>query len=87
MLAITHHYIVQWAARIVYPDHVKWFLNYELLGDDIVIFDKKVAFQYLTIMAGLGVPINLSKSVVASNETFEFAKVTGHKGNFVSAIS
>jgi hypothetical protein len=35
----------------------------------------------------IGVPINLSKSVVAKNSSFEFAKVTGHKGHNVSAIS
>jgi hypothetical protein len=38
-------------------------------------------------MEKLGVPINLSKSVVAQNESFEFAKMTGHKGNLVSAFS
>lgn len=58
-----------------------------MLGDDINIFDEKVAHQYLAIMASIGVPINLSKSVVASNATFEFAKVTGHHGENVSAVS
>jgi hypothetical protein len=58
-----------------------------LLGDDINIFDKLVATHYLSVMEGLGVGINLSKSVVASNDTFEFAKVTGHRGHFVSALS
>lgn len=38
-------------------------------------------------MEGLGVPINLSKSVVASNSVIEFAKVTGYYGKNVSAIS
>jgi len=38
-------------------------------------------------MASIGVPINLSKSVVASNSSFEFAKVTGYYGQNVSAIS
>jgi hypothetical protein len=37
-------------------------------------------------MSKLGVAINLSKSVVAANETFEFAKVTGHNGKNVSAL-
>lgn len=41
---------------------------------------------YLDIMSKLGVDINLSKSVIAANETFEFAKVTGHKGKNVSAL-
>jgi hypothetical protein len=38
-------------------------------------------------MESIGVPINLSKSVVANNASFEFAKVTGYKGKNVSAIS
>lgn len=42
---------------------------------------------YLAIMAEIGVPINLSKSVVAANPTTEFAKVTTHFGANVSALS
>lgn len=38
-------------------------------------------------MAELGVSINLSKSVIAVNSTFEFAKVTGNNGKDVSALS
>jgi hypothetical protein len=89
MLALCHHLIVQYAVRIAYPDisRSKWYEGYELLGDDIVIFDKAVAESYLKVMEGFGLAINLSKSVVASNSTFEFAKVTGHNGNNVSAIS
>jgi len=98
-LAVTHHIIVQLAAEYAgvnrksvfrFKMHkwgFKWYDGYELLGDDIILFDKDVAAQYLIFMEKLGVPINLSKSVVSSNETFEFAKVTGHKGHFVSAIS
>jgi hypothetical protein len=89
MLALCHHLLVQLAVRQAYPDFKmdEWFDNYELLGDDIVIFDDKVAKTYLLIMGRLGVGINLSKSVVASNNSFEFAKVTGHLGKNVSAIS
>jgi hypothetical protein len=88
MLAVTHHFLVQLAARKagkILPG--VWYDNYELLGDDIIIFNKDVAHQYLLIMEGLGVPINLSKSVVAANSTIEFAKVTGHLDKNVSAIS
>jgi len=46
-----------------------------------------VAKRYLELMEDLGVPINLSKSVIANNETVEFAKVTYHKGVDVSALS
>jgi hypothetical protein len=64
-----------------------WYTGYEVLGDDIVFFEEDVALQYLSIMEGIGVPINLSKSVIGKNLTFEFAKVTGHYGQNVSAVS
>lgn len=92
MLALTHHLIVQLAAHRAGVMKGKislrnWFSDYELLGDDVVIFNEDVAKHYLIIMESLGVPINQTKSVIASNATFEFAKVTGHKGHFVSALS
>jgi len=65
----------------------KWYTGYEVLGDDIVFFEDDVAQEYLLLMDLLGVPINLSKSVIATNATFEFAKVTGHKGHHVAAVS
>lgn len=92
MLALTHHLIVQLAARLSNRTHIKngsiaWFDAYELLGDDIVIFDKLVADRYLSLMKDLGVEINLSKSVICRNgEVFEFAKVTGYNGKDVSAL-
>jgi len=96
MLAVTHHLIAQLAAHRArlhgsqdpcgFWNH-EWYEGYEVLGDDIVIFDDLVASQYLLIMSELGVPINLAKSVVATNPTFEFAKVTGHYNNHVAAIS
>jgi hypothetical protein len=88
MLAVTHHLLTQLAALKAGKTRPGlWYDNYELLGDDINIFDEKVAHQYLAIMASIGVPINLSKSVVAANSCFEFAKVTGMNGKNVSAIS
>jgi hypothetical protein len=88
MLAVTHHFLVQCAAQRAGASRPGlWFSDYELLGDDINIFNERVAFQYLALMASIGVPINSSKSVVAANASFEFAKVTGHHGQNVSAIS
>jgi hypothetical protein len=90
MLALTHHMLVQIAcqrARGFKTWRFLWYDNYELLGDDIVIFDADVADSYLNLMAQIGVPINLSKSVVANNATTEFAKVTTHFGKNVSALS
>lgn len=85
---MTHHFLVQLSAQRAGRSRPGlWFDNYELLGDDINIFDAEVAKQYLLVMEEIGVPINASKSVVAANASFEFAKVTGHKGQNVSAIS
>lgn len=71
MLALTHHFIVQLAAYLV--GHRTFFHKYLVLGDDIVIFDRSVASQYLILMKDLGVGINLVKSVI-STRAFEFAK-------------
>lgn len=87
MLAITHHLIVQKSWRMAYPSEDKaWFTDYEILGDDIVIFDKLVADTYLSYMRLLGVEINLSKSVVSNNGSFEFAKNTYYKTHNISGI-
>lgn len=81
-LALTHHVIVQVAAY-----NVGWrtfFPYYALLGDDIVIANKQVAVEYLALMAKLGVEINMTKSIVSSNGTVEFAKrwIHPHLGEF-----
>lgn len=72
MLATTHHVIVQAAAYRVGWRHA--FPYYAVLGDDIVIFDQKVAEAYRELMAALGVPINMSKSLVSETGCLEFAK-------------
>lgn len=89
MLAITHHYIVQMSALHAGHDVFKtWFDRYELLGDDIDIFDGPTAAVYLQIMKGLGVEINMKKSVVdTKGRVTEFAKRTAIDGKDVSGIS
>nr|UPW42193.1 MAG: putative RNA dependent RNA polymerase [Guangxi riverbank mitovirus 3] len=73
VFALTHHVVVQYCAREV--GYTKWFDNYALLGDDIVICDKQVADMYLFLMTKvLGVEINLSKSIVSNKGVMEFAK-------------
>jgi hypothetical protein len=90
MLALTHHAIVQMAAELsgrVSGD--SWFEDYALLGDDIVIADRLVADTYLKIMAGLGVGIQLSKSVHDSSGrgVLEFAKRIFYGGNSVGPLA
>jgi len=89
MLAVTHHFIVQMAYRSCRTilSAKDWYSNYELLGDDIVIFDKDVAESYLNLMKGFGVDINQSKSVISNNSSFEFAKVFAKDGINLSPVS
>jgi hypothetical protein len=52
-----------------------------------VLFDEDVAKQYLLIMKGIGLEINLSKSVCSpTGEVVEFAKKTFLKGENVSSL-
>lgn len=94
MLAVTHHFIVQLAAFRALTKDVEsgwkqgmWFKDYMILGDDIVILDDAVAGEYLRIMDRLGVDINLSKSIISSNGSFEFAKQFVWKGVNVTAYT
>jgi hypothetical protein len=73
MLALTHHFMVQLAARRVLTS-VTWFEDYAVLGDDLVIANKAVAEAYLVIARDLGVEINLSKSLESGIGVAEFAK-------------
>lgn len=61
MLALTHHVIVQIAAKRA---NVKPYSKYVVLGDDVTLSNNGVASQYAALMAVLGVPINLTKSIV-----------------------
>lgn len=87
MLAVTHHFIMQYCSHKVY-NTTSWNCDYEILGDDLVIFDHKLYLEYLTLMSSLDVGINLSKSLISDHlSAFEFAKRTGVNGIDVSGIS
>lgn len=86
-LAVTHHWIVQLAAFRVTRNY-DWNTQYEILGDDLVIFNKQIADEYLQIMTDLGCEINLFKSIVSHKRpVFEFAKRTCWGTSIVSGIS
>lgn len=86
-LAVTHHWIVQYAAFLVTNSYT-WNEQYEILADDLVIFNKEIADKYLEIMTGIGCEINLHKSIVSHNKpVFEFAKRTCLNDHIVSGIS
>jgi hypothetical protein len=87
MLALTHHLIVQMAAWRTMGT-VGWFSKYAVLGDDIVIADPSVASAYYQIMVDeLKVQIQVTKSLVSENGSFEFAKKTFIRGVEVSPVS
>lgn len=66
----------------------EWYSDYVVLGDDIVIFNKDVASEYLNLCKILGVEINLKKSIIAPNrKVVEFAKRTSVNGVDCSALS
>jgi len=85
MLAITHHWLVQLAAHRAH--HLSWFSGYAVLGDDLVIADRKVADQYLILCQELGIGIALHKSLRSRNGSFEFAKRFVWRGTDVSPVS
>lgn len=88
MLATTHHFILQVCARRAYPHCNVWFNRYEILGDDLVIFDNLVYQEYISMMALLDVGTNPSKSLYSESlSALEFAKRTGVNGVDVSGIS
>jgi len=86
LLALTHHALVQMAAFEVHKLS-GWFLNYAILGDDVVIADRAVAREYLAIMSEIGVDISLAKSLVSNTSSLEFAKRTWVAGRDVSPVS
>lgn len=87
MLAMTHHLIVQSAAWRVGFDRGHLFRDYVVLGDDIVIFNKRVAKSYLALITGLGVECNPAKSIYSRKGIgLEFAKKTFVRSVNVSPI-
>jgi len=88
MLALTHHMILQFAVHRCKGKQELWYDLYEILGDDIVIFDKDVYLEYCKILDLLGVGANPAKSIPAPTiPAFEFAKRTSLSGEDVSGLS
>jgi hypothetical protein len=87
-LALTHHYLVQysaWEACVVKPG--VWFKDYAILGDDLVIGNRRVAVCYLRVLKDIGMEVGLHKSLISGgNIGLEFAKRTFHRGVDISPI-
>jgi hypothetical protein len=85
---ITHHLIVQLAAFRCGFTKLKgyyYFTRYAILGDDIVIANKRVAIEYRRILGLLDVSISASKSFQGEGIA-EFAKSIYLNGCNVSSL-
>ncbi|WMV07268.1 hypothetical protein MTR67_000653 [Solanum verrucosum] len=60
LFSLSHHYIVWLATLKAYPLRSISFVDYALLGDDIIITDKKVANQYSRLLDRLSVTISFA---------------------------
>jgi len=81
-MALIHHAVVLFAAVNVgetRPSTILSFIDYLVLGDDIVIANRKVAEEYIRLCASFGIQIGLAKSYVSSEGLFNFANQT-YKG-------
>jgi len=88
MLALTHHFVVQYASYSLSPNKsFIWFKEYMVLGDDIVIFNKEVADSYLSIMMRIGVSISPTKTLTSKKGVFEFAKRLADPESIMSGLS
>jgi hypothetical protein len=89
--ALWHHDIVQFAANwenFHKGRPLRFFKQYRILGDDIVIYNTEVARRYQWLLKKIGLEINLSKSVIgdARKSQIEFAKRLSLEGKEMSSI-
>jgi hypothetical protein len=71
--SLTHHALIQFCAHSV---GLNDFKSYAVLGDDVVIWNTKVATYYKELLGEIGVTINQSKSLIgdSTHNRVEFAK-------------
>lgn len=89
MLALTHHMIVQYCAMTQGLTKLGvWYDKYEITGDDLVLFDARIATHYKIVMDSLGLEINLKKSVISLRKAAgEYLKKTWIQDYDVSQLS
>jgi hypothetical protein len=89
--ALWHHDIIQLSynwENLKRGKPLRFFKQYRVLGDDVVIFNTKVAMRYQWLLKQIGVEINLSKSIIGTSESsqIEFAKRLAKDGREMSSI-
>jgi len=86
VMAMSHHLLVYWAFVSIYPEKSEKFTDYAIIGDDVVIWDPKVALAYREILKLLGIEISEAKSY-RDYGLAEFAKGYYRKGHNLKPIS
>jgi hypothetical protein len=83
-MALTNHVLVRFAAaQLGYKEYDR----YMIIGDDVVIFDHWVAYNYINIIDSLGIEINRDDSIWPKTEKpYEIAKRLFRNGNEVSPV-
>jgi hypothetical protein len=89
-MALVHHALVLYAAfragRTNYYTLLN-FIDYLVLGDDIVIADSAVAREYINLMKAFEIPVSLAKSHISHIGMFNFANQTFVANRNVSPLS
>lgn len=81
-MALTNHCLVRMAGHL---QGFNKYSRYMIIGDDIVIFDENVAYEYIKLLNSLGVKYNEDDSVLPKVEKpYEIAKRLFRKGKEVS---
>lgn len=89
-MALVHHGLVLFAAvsaGVVTPRSLLTFIDYMVLGDDVVIANKAVAEMYARLMNELHVPLSMHKSHISDLGMFNFANQTFVSNINVSPVS
>lgn len=89
-MALVHHALVLYAAVLagaIAPSKLLTFVDYMVLGDDIVIANEAVAKSYVSLMKALRIPLSLAKSHISDIGMFNFANQTFVKDVNVSPVS
>jgi len=83
--ALAHHGLIQYLA---WKEGFKSFDQYQVLGDDVVIWNDRVANSYKVTMQELGVNINLTKSLISEpgHLRIEFAKRIFYNGEELTPL-
>jgi len=88
MLNLTHHFMIQFCFFKARGSKGTWYKDYVILGDDLVLFEQDIALEYLDLCKGLGIEINLTKSIISEKSpVIEFAKRTSIDNHDVSPLS